>query len=70
MYTKIPPIRPTNKTIIPEITGAKEFPVIKGEKNPASNAKNIIKYTYLKPDSRFDRFLLNEFFKLNCKINF
>lgn len=47
---------------MPKITGKKEFPVINGEKNPASNAKNITKYTYLKPDSSFDRFLFNTFF--------
>jgi len=62
LYTKIPPTRPRNKTIIPKMTGKKEFPVIRGEKNPASNAKNITKYTYLKLDSSIDRFLFNEFF--------
>lgn len=70
MYTKIPPTSPTNKTTTPEMTGKNEVSVIIGEKNPASNAKNISKYAYLKPDSSLDRALFNIIFKLFCKINF
>ncbi len=43
LYTRIPPARPTNNTTTPEITLSKELPVIRGWKNPESNAKNITK---------------------------
>jgi hypothetical protein len=43
LYNKIPPPRPTNKTITPKITLSNELPVINGWKNPESKAKNITK---------------------------
>jgi hypothetical protein len=70
LYTKIAPSRPTNNTTTPEITLSNEFPVISGWKNPASNAKNITKYTYLKPIIIFDEVSLNVFFEFDYKINF
>jgi len=45
----------------PRITGSKELPVISGEKKPASNAKNITKYMYLKLVCRYDQVSFNVF---------
>ena len=70
LYTRIPPTRPTNNTTTPEITLSNGLPVISGWKNPASNAKNITKYTYLKPVLIFDEVSLNELFEIDYKINF
>jgi hypothetical protein len=43
LYTRMLPINPINKTVTPKMTISKPELVIKGLKNPESNAKNAIK---------------------------
>ena len=52
------------------ISLSKPVSVINGWKNPASNAKNATKYTYLKPASAFDEVLFNVVRKVGYQINF
>ena len=66
----MPPAKPTNNTTTPKTTLSKFVFVIKGWKNPASNAKNTTRYMYLNPLIILCVVSLNVRHEFDCEINF